>query len=352
MRKMINPERVLVKEVNWLGDVVMSLPALRAVRQAFPKARLSVLIKKELASFFEGAAWVDEIIPYGLRKGVFKGLSDRRRIVGELKRRRFDLAVLLPNSFDSAVWPMLAGIPHRAGFARDARGLLLNHKTRPTPEILEVHQVHYYLHMLKETLGISGSPDAHTPDVGQAARDKMSAFLAARRRRAKGPLIALAVAAAYGPAKEWPPENYAALIDLLAEKHGAECVLVGAPNERRKSDEVAARSKNGAIVAAGETSVGEALALLALSDGFAGNDSGSMHVSGALAKPTVGIFGSTRADRTGPLGPRTKILHKHIPCSPCLKRACAFGHYDCLRQIRPEDVLAALAELGALQDRL
>jgi heptosyltransferase II len=346
---MINPERVLVKEVNWLGDIVMSLPALHAVREAFPKARLSVLIKKELASFFEGAAWIDEIIPYGLRKGFFGGLSDRRRIIGELKKRRFDLAVLLPNSFDSAVWPVLARIPYRAGFARDARGLLLSHKTRPTREILEVHQVHYYLHMLRETIGLSGSPDKFVPDIGDAARKKMHAFLHARRKRPNGPLIAMAVAAAYGPAKEWQPESYAALIDLLAEKHGAECVLVGAPNERRKSDEVAARTKSGALVAAGETSVGEALAMLSLCDGFAGNDSGSMHVSGALGKPTVGIFGSTRADRTGPLGARTKILYKQIACSPCLARTCKFGHYDCLKQIRPEEVMHALEQLGALK---
>src|ERR1043165_4320918 len=95
-------DRILVKEVNWLGDIVMSLPALRAVRKAFPGGKLSVLIKKELASFFDGAAWIDEVIPYKLRKGFFEGLSDRKTIVRELKARKFDLAVMLPNSFDAA----------------------------------------------------------------------------------------------------------------------------------------------------------------------------------------------------------------------------------------------------------
>lgn len=343
----VNPERILVKEVNWLGDIVMSLPALRALRKAFPKARLSVLIKKELASFFDGAAWIDEIIPYSLRKGLLKGFSDRRKIVSELKSRHFDLAVLLPNSFDSALWPAMARIPHRAGYARDARGLLLNHKTKPTAEILEVHQVHYYLKMLKETIDVEGAADQFCPDVSPALSDKMRGYIAQRRKNPGGPLVSLAVAAAYGPAKEWPTERYARLIDLLREKHGAECVLVGAPNERRKSEEVAASSKSGAIVAAGETSVGEALALLSISDAFAGNDSGSMHVSGALGKPTVGIYGSTRFDRTGPLGARTKVLYKKIECSPCLKRTCRFGHYDCLKQIHAEEVVGALEELGA-----
>ncbi|HLX62426.1 MAG TPA: lipopolysaccharide heptosyltransferase II [Planctomycetota bacterium] len=338
-------QRILVKEVNWLGDVVMSLPALRAVRKAYPHARLSVLIKKDLASFFDGAAWIDEIIPYKLRKGFFNGLADRRAIVSELKARKFDLAVLLPNSFDAAAWPALAGIPKRAGFSRDARGMLLTHKIQPSAQIREVHQVHYYLHMLKQTLSIDGSPDDYTPDVSGASREKMREFLNARRKRPDKALIGLAVAAAFGPAKEWQAENYARLIDLLAEKHGAECVLAGAPNEREKSERVITLSKCGAILAAGETNVGEAVALLSLCAGFAGNDSGSMHVSGALGKPTVGIYGSTRADRTGPLGPKTKVLYKQIECSPCLERTCRFGHYDCLRMISPEEVAAALEEL-------
>ncbi|MEI6235898.1 MAG: lipopolysaccharide heptosyltransferase II [Planctomycetota bacterium] len=339
-------KNILVREVNWLGDIVMSLPALRAVRKAYPDARLSVLIKKELASFFDGATWIDEVIPFKVRKGIVAGFQDRRALVSELKKRNFDLSILLPNSFDSALWPAWAGIPARVGYARDMRGMLLTHTLKPSPEILEVHQVHYYLHMLKETLGLDGSKDDFKPDVSAANRAKMSAFLDARRKRVGSPLIGLAVKAAYGPAKEWPAESYARLIDLLAEKHGAECVLIGAPNEREKSEEVIGKSKSGAILAAGETSVGEALAMLDVCSGFAGNDSGSMHVSGALGKPTVGIYGSTRADRTGPLGPNTRTLFKQIECSPCLKRTCKFGHYDCLKMITAEEVVGALEELG------
>lgn len=342
---MLNPERVLVKETNWLGDIVMSLPALRAVRRAFPKARLSVLVKKELASFFDGAAWIDEILPYSLRKGWLRGFSDRRAIVRDLRARRFDLAVLLPNSFDSALWPALARVPHRVGFARDGRGLLLNHTASATAKILDIHQVHYYLHMLRETLGIDGSADDFKPDVCPKALARMREFLNANRKHAGRPLVALAAAAAYGPAKEWPSEHYAQLIDLLWQRHQAECVLVGAPSERRKSEDVAKAAAAGAVVAAGQTGMSDALALLSLCDAFAGNDSGSMHAAGALGLPTVGIFGSTRSDRTGPLGPRTKVLYKPLDCSPCLKRTCRFGHYDCLRRIEPAEVLQALDEL-------
>ncbi|MCZ7648632.1 MAG: lipopolysaccharide heptosyltransferase II [Planctomycetota bacterium] len=275
-----------------------------------------------------------------------QGIGDRRRIVKDLRAKRFDLAVLFPNSFESAFWPTLAGVPRRAGFARDARGMLLTDKTRPTAEILETHQVHYYLYMLKETLGLAGDPGAFAVDVSKNHAEQMRAWLAERRARPQGKLIALAVAAAYGPAKEWPTERYARLIDLLAEKHGAECVLVGSPGERGKSEQAARASKAGALVAAGETGVGEALALLSVCDAFAGNDSGSMHVAGALGLPTVGIYGSTRADRTGPLGPRTEVLYHPIECSPCLKRTCKFGHYECLKRIAPEEVAGALERLG------
>ena len=140
-----------------------------------------------------------------------------------------------------------------------------------------------------------------------------------------------------------------ALIDLLAQRDDAECVLVGSAGERRKCEEVVAASKAGALIAAGETSVGELLALLSLCDGFAGNDSGSMHVAGALGIPTVGLFGSTNPERTGPLGPKTTVVYHRIECSPCLQRTCRFGHYNCLTQIAAEEVAHALHELGAFE---
>ncbi|MBI4514233.1 MAG: lipopolysaccharide heptosyltransferase II [Deltaproteobacteria bacterium] len=342
----VEPARVLVKAVNWLGDLVISLPALKAVRRAFPQAHLAVLVKRELASFFDGSSWVDEVIPYALAAGL-RGLGDRRRIIAGIRARAFGLAVILPKSFDAALWPAAGGVARRAGFASDARGWLLTDKVRLTPALLETHQVHLYLHMIRAALGIAGSATDYAPDVGEHNRAKMAAWLGEQRRRPRAALIALAVAAAYGPAKEWPSECFAELIDLLAERGQAECVLVGSPAERAKCEAVAAASRHGALVAAGTTNVGEAMALLSLCDGFAGNDSGSMHVAGALGIPTVGLFGSTNYERTGPLGPKAKAIYHQIECSPCLQRTCRFGHYRCLREIRPAEVAAALHDAGA-----
>jgi len=341
-----SPQRVLVKEVNWLGDLVISLPALKATRRAFPQARLSVLVKQEFASFFDGARWIDEVIGYKVARGA-RGLADRRAIILQIHQRRFDLAVLFPNSFESALWAALGGARNRAGFSRDARGFMLTHRGHPTPEILAVHQVHYYLEMLRQTLGIAGDADDYALDIHEPYRVRMREWLAAHRKRPREKLLVLAPAAAYGPAKEWPLEHYAALIDVLAERHGAECVLIGAPAEREKCERIASASRNGAIVAAGEVNVGEVMALLSLAEGFAGNDSGSMHLAGAIGIPTVGIFGSTSPTRTGPLGPRTKIIYHQIECSPCLARTCKFGHYRCLTQISAEEVARSLEELAA-----
>lgn len=340
------PERVLVKAVNWLGDAVMTMPALRAVRAAYPQARLAVLVKRELAGFYSGAGWIDEVIPYRVLQGL-PGIADRRRIVAGLRARRFDLAVLFPKSFQAALWTFLARIPRRVGFATDWRSALLTDRVPFDSALRERHQLYDYLHLLERGLGITGRAADCALDVHEQHRVRLEDWLKERRQRPERRLIALAAAAAYGPAKEWPERHYAELIDLLAERHGAECVLLGAPSEVEKSERVARASRAGAVVAAGETDIAGAMALLSLCDGFAGNDSGSMHVAGALGIPTVGIFGSTNPDRTGPLGPRVRVLYEHIACSPCLDRTCRFGHYDCLTRITPTAVAAALEELGA-----
>lgn len=337
--------RVLVREVNWLGDLVMSVPALRALRGAQPGAHLTVLVRDDLASFFDGVDWLDAVVQFRVRPGL-AGVGDRLRVVREIRSRRFDLAVVLPRSFESALWTAVAGVPERVGFVDDARRLLLTKTTARTPDLLARHQVHDHLFLLRETLQIEGNSQNFSLDVHEPHRLRMRSWLAAHRRRS-GRVIAMAVAAAFGPAKEWPAERYAALVDLLAERYDAECVLLGAPSERRRCAEVATSSRHGALVAAGETSVGELLALLSLCDGFAGNDSGAMHVAGALGLPTVGIFGSTRPERTAPLGARTRTLYQPIECSPCMARTCRYGHYDCLKRIEVDEVAGALRDLGA-----
>jgi heptosyltransferase-2 len=269
-------------------------------------------------------------------------MRDRVDIVGGWRRHSFDLAILFPDSFDAAMWAFAARIPERAGYVRDGRGFLLTRRARRTAATLTGHQVHYRLHLLEAALGIAGDPEDFVPDVDAGALAAIDAWLA-KHRRAAGPLVALAPGAAYGPAKEWPAERWTALIDRLRAAHGVECVLIGSPGERRKCDEVAGASRGGAPIAAGETGIAEMIALLSRCAAFVGNDSGAMHVAGALGIPTVGIFGSTNPERTAPLGRHTHVVYRGIACSPCLQRTCRFGHYDCLRQIAVDEVTRLLA---------
>ena len=343
------PARILIKEVNWLGDLVMTVPTLRALRRAFPHASLAVLVKQELASFFDGTRWIDEVISYRVRRSL-AGIADRRRVVADIRRNRFDLAILFPRSFEAALWARLGGVPRRVGYVADRRGPLLTHKAWRDAALLQQHQVQDYLQLVRATLGIVGDPAECGIDVEPRHRASMDAWLAAHRRR-RGPLVALAPAAAYGPAKEWPAERWTALADRLAERHGAECVLVGAPAERARCEQIAGATRQGALVAAGETNVGQMIALLARCQGFAGNDSGAAHVAGALGIPTVALFGSTNPQRTAPLGPHTRVLYHRLDCSPCMARTCRFGHYDCLKRIDVEEVERGLLELKALPGR-
>ena len=339
------PHRIIVKAVNWLGDLVMSGPRCMRSATRSPMRIWPVLVRRELASFFDGARWVDEVIPYRLRGGV-AGLGDQLSIVRRIRAGHFDLAVVLPNSFQSAMWMVLAGVQRRAGYEADHRAFMLTHKVAPRADVERAHQVHHWLTMVAETIGAKGAAETYQLDVNIKSREKMRAWLAYRRIRPERPLIALAPVAAYGPAKEWPMERYAALADILAERHGAECVLVGGSDDRPQCERIAAQCKRGAIIAAAETTVGELIALLSLCQGFAGNDSGCMHLAGALGLPTVAIFGSTNPVRTGPMGPHCRIIYRGLECSPCLERTCRFGHYNCLRDIAAEEVAGALEACG------
>jgi heptosyltransferase-2 len=335
---------VLVHEVGWLGDLAMSLPALRAVRRGFPSSHFAVLLRHELASLLDGVLWIDEVIPYRHAPGL-RGLGERLAVGARLRARGFDLAIVLPGSFESALRVTLAGIPHRIGFATDARQLLLSTPVPWTRELEATHQSERYLTLLQVGLGLACDGAGPKLEIGAPHRGRMQAWLAAHRRRPHASLVAVAPTAAYGPAKEWPLAHHAALIGLLADA-GAEPVLVGSAADRPACASIAAASGADPLVAAGETSVGELAALLAQCDGVVGNDSGVVHVAAAVGAPVVAIFGSTSPARTAPRGAPLRLLQRPIECSPCFARTCRTGDMACVRDITPGEVAAALEDLG------
>lgn len=340
-------ERVLVRAPNWLGDLVMSLPALRAVRRAFPRARLGVMALSGLAPLLENTRECDEVLAFERPpRGMLAGWSARGELYRKVAAGGWDIGVLFPNSFSSAWCFKRAGIARRVGYATHWRGWTLTDRVPTAHGPLDRHQAHWYLDIARFVGARDGSPDdcLYEPpaEAVEAARSILAELGLAEGER----FVAIAPAAAYGPAKEWPARRFAELAELLSKNSGLRAVLIGAPAEAAKCGEVLRLAQGAGIVsAAGRTGVAALAGLLKLSSGFAGNDSGAMHLAGITGIPAVGIFGSTNPEVTGPLGPRARALRAQVECAPCLGRRCRRGDYACLESITPESVVEALIEL-------
>jgi heptosyltransferase-2 len=320
--------RLLVRAPNWVGDVVLSLPAVRDLRRAFPEARLSMLARPWVADLYGGVAEVDEVLPsVGLR-------ADTARVRGA-----FDAAVLLPNSLGTALVPWGARIGERWGFATDGRGPLLTRAVRVPARVRGRSQVYYYRAML-DGLGIDTTPP---PDASLRCPEEWRA----RGREmlgAGGPWLGLNPGAHFGTAKRWRPERYAAVGDLVSQRAGARVVLVGGKAERALADQIAAGMAAKPRVLTGETTLPELVGVLACLDGFVTNDSGPMHLAAALGVPQVAVFGSTDWRETAPFSERATVVREPVPCAPCMLRECPIDH-RCMRGVGVERVTEAALEL-------
>lgn len=328
--------RVLIRGTNWIGDVVMTFPAMAAVRATLPKARITVLVKPWVADLVRMHPAVDDVLVYE-RPGRHEGLRGILRLAGELRARRFDAAILLQNAIEAAIIARLAGIPVRAGYSTDARGLLLTHPVRLEPAMKTVHQSLYYLGML-EALGFEAAgtavPLAPTEAQRQAAQEHLARLGIAGRR----PVVGMAPGAAYGPAKRWFAGRFAALADRLAGRYDCPVLLFGSTGDRASTEAVQSAATTALVDIAGTTNLSDAIALIACCDLFVTNDSGLMHVAGALGVPTVAIFGSTNPKTTYPLGERTVLIRRPVDCSPCLKQECPTD-FRCMDLVTVDEVL-------------
>jgi heptosyltransferase-2 len=335
-------ERVLIRGTNWIGDVVMTLPAVASVRNSFPRARISVLAKPWVAEVYRLSPDVDEVIPFE-EPGRHAGVAGKLRLAGDLRGCGFDCAILLQNAIEAAIIALLAGIPIRAGYNSDARGLLLTHSVRRTKAVRRVHQTDYYVEMVR-ALGCAPA-DRNVrlrpgKDYGEIAEKLFARFgLDAAR-----PRIGIAPGAAYGPAKMWFPERFASVADRLIDGTGAQGLLFGSAGDRESTAAVQKNARHPLIDIAGETDLKEAIALISRCDLFLSNDSGLMHVAGALGVPTVAIFGSTDPAATSPAGERSVVIHRAVECGPCLKPVCPTD-FRCMEMIGVEEVYDAARKL-------
>jgi lipopolysaccharide heptosyltransferase II len=337
------PGSLLVRATNWLGDAVMTTPALATLRSAHPRARIVLLARPAVAELFLHHPDVDEVLVYE-RPGRHAGIPGRLRIAVELRRRRFDAALLLQNAFDAALLAFLAGIPERAGYATDGRRMLLTHPVRVTPDLLTGHEVAYYLALL-ERLGIP-RPESPALRVAVTAgeRDAMGIRLENLGLRRGAPFLAVNPGAAYGSSKRWVPDRFAAVADALSKEWNAGVVVLGSAAEASLAREIETAMTGPVVNLAGRTTVREMMALLSLSSFLVTNDSGPMHVAAALGVPLVAVFGPTDWRRTSPWSSRARIVRVGVDCSPCRLRTCDRGH-ECMLGVTPAMVIDAAREL-------
>jgi len=332
--------KILIRGTNWIGDAIMTLPAVASIRATYPRAHIAMLVKPWVADIYKLFSDIDEIIIY---ENKFDNPAGVFRLAQKLKGGKFDLAILLQNAIEAAIIVVAAGIPLRAGYDSDARGLLLTHRVRRTEEIKKVHQTDYYLEMVKVLGCVSVGREMHleTKINLLEARNVLRKFIP---EEAKKTVIGIAPGATYGPAKKWFPDRFAATADKLSEKFSAQVMIMGGKADGETAREVQELANAKLINLAGKTNLLEAIYLISQCSLFISNDSGLMHIAGALNIPTVAIFGSTNPTTTSPMGSKSVIVRREVPCSPCLKKTCPTD-FRCMRMISVEDVLPVAENL-------
>jgi heptosyltransferase-2 len=340
---------ILIRATNWVGDAVMCIPALEAIRARWPAAHLVILARPWVAGIYRGQGLADQILSFDHR-GLHRGIFGVERLARELRALEFDAALLLQNAFEAAWIAARAGIPERIGYARDGRGWLLTQAIPvPRPGEVPAHETFYYLELLRRAgwlppgtqafANVSKVPPIRLR-VEPAQAESAETFLRSAGVRDGALRIAVAPGAAYGSAKCWPVERYAALADRLVAACDADVILFGSAGERDVVGGIAARMQHRAINLAGQTPIGDLPALFSRCRLFLGNDSGAMHVAAAVGLPVVAVFGPTDPQGTRPAAAQLALVQEKVSCSPCFLRHCPVDH-RCMTRVSVDQVYEA-----------
>ena len=334
--------KILIRATNWIGDAIMALPALRAVRKRFPEAEIAIVGRPYIADIYRDQEICDQLIPYDPR-GLHAGLSGRERLAAELRAQKFDVALLLQNAFDAAWLAWRARIPERIGYARDGRSFLLT-KAVPLPRHGEIpaHEKFYYLELLRRAGWLDSAQDETfiSLRVSEEKRRSADEFLCESGVRQGALRIAIGAGASYGSAKCWPPPRFAEVANQLQSEADADVILFGTAAEASVSTAISAEMRRPPIDLTGETAIADLSALLSQCHLFIGNDSGAMHVAAAVGLPVIAVFGPTDPEGTAPVTPRCSIVQEKPYCSPCFLRSCPTDH-RCMTAITANMVEAA-----------
>jgi heptosyltransferase-2 len=350
--------RTLVIAPNWIGDAVMAQPLMALIRREAPHGRIDVLAPPHIAPVFGAMGEIDEVLEAPNQHGKLQW-RERWQLARRLRPNRYDRCFVLPNSAKSALVPFLAGIPQRIGHHGESRYWLINRRL-PASAARERPMVEFYADLAgaatrarRPPPGASNGQPAVTPAADPVlTRDPQRERAARERHGLQGaaPLILLCPGAEFGPAKRWPTRHFAALASLATiEWPEATIALLGSAKERTLATEIAALSGQELRNLCGETSLTDALALIASAQGVVSNDSGMMHVAAAYRRPQVAVFGSSDPRHTPPRSPQARIEWLHLECSPCFERTCPLGHTNCLNKLAPAGVFDSLKKAMRLE---
>ena len=335
--------RILIRATNWVGDAIMTLPALEAVRENFPSSQITVLAKSWVAPLFENHPAVDRVLAFDKGNGAGAGVIELLRVARLIRKERFDLAILFQNAFEAALLAYFGRAKQRVGYKTDGRGFMLTHGVPRTEKVLGIHQVGYYCSMLR-AVGCPARDRDPVLHLGLGVRKQAAGILKSKGIDSSGFVVGLSPGAVFGSAKRWLPDRFAEIGDRVVERWGASVVVFGSGRERAIGDRVCGAMKNEAINLCGKTSLKAAMGTISLCRFFVTNDSGLMHMASALGLPTVAVFGSTDHVTTGPRGPKTRIVRRAASCAPCLKQECPTDH-RCMLDITPEMVWETMEAL-------
>ena len=336
--------KILLRAPNWLGDNILTMPAVFALREVFPNAHIAVMIKKSMADVWEMTP-VNEILPFNFRKGI-RGLKDRWNYAKILKSKNFDTVVIFPNSFDSALVPFLAKITERIGWATDGRSFMLTKAIPKTDSLKEKQQFLQYIYLIEKWLGEKINADENIRlSIPSEVENKIPASISEKK------IVGLNPGSTYGSAKRWLSDNYAELAIKLENEKNVEIIIFGGPGDREICNEIFEKiiqkessTKQCCKNLAGKTSIVELAAWLKKCACLVTNDTGAMHIAAAVGTPVAAIFGPTDWSSTPPLGNDHKLIKTKVECAPCMKRECPTDH-SCMTSISVEEVYEAVANV-------
>lgn len=331
---------MLVVGPSWVGDMVMAQSLFMRLKRRAPTTRIHVLAPGWTGSLLARMPEVTEFIEMPLGHGRL-GLLQRWHLGRRLAQRGYHQAIVLPNSWKSALAPYWARIPQRTGWLGEMRLVLLNDIRRLDKAALPM-TVQRFVALGGGIEANDGLPEIPVPRLHiEVAAVQRALSQLGLKKHAHRPLLALCPGAEYGPAKRWPAAYFGQVARHMHDA-GWDVWLFGSDNDRKACADVNGFSKGICTDLSGRTSLGEAVDLLSLADRTVSNDSGLMHVAAALGHPLVAIFGSSDPHHTPPLSNASEIVTLNLSCSPCFRRECPLGHTDCLRRLPPERVLDAL----------